>query len=102
MKIVIIGGVAGGATAAARIRRLNEQAEILIYERGEFVSFANCGLPYHLSGAIPKRESLVLKTPKEFKVVYNVDVKTLCEVVKIEPDAKRVQDKKYPDRGVIL
>ena len=64
MKILIVGGVAGGASAAARARRLDEKAEIVIYERGEYVSFANCGLPYHVGGVIPDRESLLLMTPK--------------------------------------
>ena len=66
-KIVIIGGVAGGASAAARARRVSEDAEIIILERGEFVSFANCGLPYHISGEIDSREALLLQTPESFK-----------------------------------
>ena len=66
MKTVIIGGVAGGATAAARLRRLDEKAEIIILERGEFVSFANCGLPYYIGGVITDREDLTLQTPQSF------------------------------------
>ena len=67
MKIVIVGGVAGGAAAAARARRLSESAEIVIFERGEYISFANCGLPYHVGEAIPKRGSLLVMTPERFK-----------------------------------
>ena len=63
MKVIIIGGVAGGASAAARLRRLDEYAEIILIERGEFVSFANCGLPYHISGVIKEEDDLLLQTP---------------------------------------
>jgi NADPH-dependent 2,4-dienoyl-CoA reductase/sulfur reductase-like enzyme len=66
MKTIIIGGVAGGATAAARLRRLDEKAEIIILERGEYVSFANCGLPYYIGGVITNRENLPLQTPESF------------------------------------
>ena len=67
MKIVIVGGVAGGASAAARARRLTEDERIVVIERGSDVSFANCGLPYHIGGKIPLRQSLILKTPEDFK-----------------------------------
>lgn len=67
MKIVIVGGVAGGASAAARARRLSEDVSIVVFERGSDVSFANCGLPYHIGGKIPLRQSLILKTPEDFK-----------------------------------
>jgi len=90
MKTIIIGGVAGGATAAARLRRLDEKAEIIILERGEYVSFANCGLPYYIGGAITDREDLSLQTPKSFKVRFNIDVRVLNEAVKINPDTKTV------------
>ncbi len=63
-RILIVGGVAGGASAAARARRLSEEAEIVVFERGEFVSFANCGLPYHIGGDIPNRDALLLQTPR--------------------------------------
>ena len=66
MKIVIVGGVAGGATAAARIRRLDEQAEIIIFERSGFISYANCGLPYYIGGVIEDKEDLALQTPESF------------------------------------
>ncbi len=90
MKTIIIGGVAGGATAAARLRRLDEKAEIIILERGEYVSFANCGLPYYIGGVITDREDLTLQTPESFKARFNIDVRVLNEAVKISPDIKTV------------
>ena len=90
MKTIIIGGVAGGATAAARLRRLDEKAEIIILERGEYVSFANCGLPYYIGGVITDREDLTLQTPQSFKARFHIDVRVLNEAVKINPDAKTV------------
>jgi len=90
MKTVIIGGVAGGATAAARLRRLDEKAEIIILERGEYVSFANCGLPYYIGGVITDRGDLTLLTPQSFKARFHIDVRVLNEAVKINPDAKTV------------
>ena len=90
MKTVIIGGVAGGASAAARLRRLDETAEIIILERGEFVSFANCGLPYYIGGAITKRENLTLQTPESFRARFRIDVRVLNEAVQINPEAKTV------------
>ncbi len=93
MKTIIIGGVAGGATAAARLRRLDEKAEIIILERGEYVSFANCGLPYYIGGVIQDREDLTLQTPESFKARFNIDVRVLNEAVKINPDTKTVMVK---------
>lgn len=90
MKSIIIGGVAGGATAAARLRRLDEKAEIIILERGEYVSFANCGLPYYIGGVITDRGDLTLQTPQSFKARFNIDVRVLNEAVKINPDSKTV------------
>ncbi|MBE6791403.1 MAG: CoA-disulfide reductase [Ruminococcaceae bacterium] len=90
MKTVIIGGVAGGATAAARLRRLDEKAEIIILERGEYVSFANCGLPYYIGGVITDRGDLTLQTPQSFKARFNIDVRVLNEAVKIDPETKTV------------
>ena len=90
MKTIIIGGVAGGATAAARLRRLDEKAEIIILERGEYVSFANCGLPYYIGGVITDREDLTLQTPESFKARFNIDVRVLNEAVKVSPDTKTV------------
>ncbi|MBE6806769.1 MAG: CoA-disulfide reductase [Ruminococcaceae bacterium] len=90
MKTVITGGVAGGATAAARLRRLDEKAEIIILERGEYVSFANCGLPYYIGGVITDREGLTLQTPESFKARFHIDVRVLNEAVKIDPATKTV------------
>lgn len=90
MKTIIIGGVAGGATAAARLRRLDEKAEIIILERGEYVSFANCGLPYYIGGIITDREDLTLQTPQSFKARFNIDDRVLNEAVKVSPDTKTV------------
>ncbi len=90
MKTIIIGGVAGGATAAARLRRLDEKAEIIILERGEYVSFANCGLPYYIGGVIQDREDLTLQTPQSFKARFNIEVRVLNEAVKVSPEAKTV------------
>lgn len=92
-KIVIIGGVAGGATALARLKRLNDDAEIVLFERGEYVSYANCGLPYYIGGKIVKRSSLLVQTPEVIMERFNVEVRTLSEVTKILPDAKSVQVK---------
>ena len=89
-KIVIIGGVAGGASAAARARRLSETAEIIVLERGEFVSFANCGLPYHISGEIETRDALLLQTPESFRHRFNVDVRVFNEVIAIDKHKKEV------------
>ena len=90
MKTIIIGGVAGGASAAARLRRLDEAAEIVILERGEFVSFANCGLPYYIGGAITNRDHLTLQTPESFRSRFRIDVRVCNEAVKIDPEAKTV------------
>ncbi|MDF2154509.1 FAD-dependent oxidoreductase [Vibrio sp. CAU 1672] len=89
-KIVIIGGVAGGASAAARARRLSEDAEIIMFERGPFVSFANCGLPYHIGGDIKERSKLLLQTPESFLARFNVDVRVMNEVVSIDRQEKTV------------
>ena len=90
MKILVVGGVAGGASAAARIRRLDEEAEIIIFERGEHVSYSNCALPYYLGGVVPKRESLVLMTPEAFKSRHDIEVRTGSEVISIDRAAKTV------------
>lgn len=89
-KILIVGGVAGGASAAARARRLSEDAEIIMFERGEFVSFANCGLPYHIGGDITDRSKLLLQTPDSFLARFNVDVRVMNEVVAIDRQSKSV------------
>ncbi|MBC7844985.1 MAG: CoA-disulfide reductase [Flavobacterium sp.] len=91
MKILIIGGVAGGATAAARLRRLSDENEIIIFEKGEHVSFANCGLPYHIGGVIEDRSKLLLHTPTSLKTRFNLDVRVFNEVLKIDKEAKTVE-----------
>jgi NADPH-dependent 2,4-dienoyl-CoA reductase/sulfur reductase-like enzyme/rhodanese-related sulfurtransferase len=91
MKTVIVGGVAAGASTAARLRRLDEAAEIVVLERDHYVSFANCGLPYHIGGVIPERESLLLQTPESLARSLALDVRTGQDVVRIDPDAKEVE-----------
>src|SRR5690554_334480 len=93
MKIVIIGGVAGGATAAARLRRLDEKAEIVLFEKDAYVSYANCGLPYHIGGTIEHREELFLQTPEGFKSRFEIDARVLSEVIAIDPAQKTVKVK---------
>ena len=90
-KLLIIGGVAGGATAAARARRLDEHARIIVFERGEHISFATCGLPYYIGGVILKREQLLVTTIKDFKERYNIDVRVFSEVTKIDRARKEVE-----------
>ncbi|MDN5278234.1 MAG: hypothetical protein PWR01_2199 [Clostridiales bacterium] len=90
MKILIVGGVAGGASAAARARRLNEDAEIILFERGEHISFANCGLPYHVSEVIDSRDKLLVTTPEIMNAKFNIDVRTRNEVLSIDKEKKQV------------
>jgi len=90
VKLLIVGGVAGGATAAARARRLNEHAEIILFERGEFISFANCGLPYYIGDIIKKRQNLLVTTADDFRNRYAIDVRVFCEVASIDRSAKTV------------
>lgn len=89
-KVLIVGGVAGGASAAARVRRLDESAQIIMFEKGPHVSFSNCSLPYHLSGIVPEADWLVLVDPETFKVKYNIDARVNNEVVAINRQAKSV------------
>ena len=90
MKVVIVGGVAGGATAAARIRRLDEHAQIVVFERSGFISYANCGLPYHIGGVIEDPEELTLQTPESFYERFRIQMKVHHEVVSVHPDRKTV------------
>ena len=90
MKIIIVGGVAGGMSAATRLRRLMEDAEITIFEKGPFVSFANCGLPYYVSGEIANRDSLLVQTPESLKARFNLDVRPFHEVISISPAERTV------------
>jgi len=94
MKHIIIGGVAGGATAAARIRRIDEAAEIILLEKGKYISYANCGLPYYIGGVISERERLFLQTPQSFGRRFNVDVRVENEAIAIDTATKRVTIKK--------
>ena len=93
MKVVIIGGVAGGATAAARIRRLNEQAEIVVFERSGYISYANCGLPYYIGDVITDPEDLTLQTPASFWQRFRINMKVRHEVISIQPEKKTVSVK---------
>lgn len=90
MKIIIIGGVAGGASCAARLRRLDENAEILMVERGQYVSYANCGLPYHIGGIIEKESSLLVANEETFRTQFAIDVRIRCEAIAISPQEKTV------------
>lgn len=90
MKHLIIGGVAGGATAAARIRRIAENDEIILFEKGEYISYANCGLPYYIGGVIADRDKLFVQTPEAFGRRFNIDVRVKSEVISICPDRKTV------------
>ena len=89
-KIVIIGGVAGGATAATRLRRLNETDQIILLEKGEYISFATCGLPYHVGGVIKERDNLLLQTVEGMHAQYDLDIRNFSEVTKINPETKSV------------
>lgn len=95
MKVIIVGGVAGGASCAARLRRLDEKIDILMVERGPFVSYANCGLPYYVGGSIDEESKLLVATEQMFKVIFNVDCRTNCEVVGIAPKEKTVKLKNH-------
>ena len=88
-KILIIGGVAGGASAAARIRRLDETAKIIIFEKGPHVSFSNCSLPYRLSDTVQQTEDLILMSPEKFLKQYNIEARVNSEVVKIQRNEKK-------------
>jgi len=95
MKVIIVGGVAGGASCAARLRRVDEKAEIVLVERGPYVSYANCGLPYHVGGVIEQESSLLVATEQLFRAVFAVDCRTRCEVTGISPKTKTVEIKNH-------
>jgi NADPH-dependent 2,4-dienoyl-CoA reductase/sulfur reductase-like enzyme len=90
-KVLIVGGVAGGATTAARLRRLDEKAQIIMFERGSYVSFANCGLPYYIGGTIKERENLFVMTPEKLKQRLDIDVRVQNEVISIDRNARTVE-----------
>ena len=95
MKVIIVGGVAGGASCAARLRRLDGKAEILMVERGPYVSYANCGLPYHVGGTIERESSLLVASEQTFREQFAIDVRTNCEVIGISPKEKTVELKNH-------
>ena len=90
LKVAIVGGVADGASCAARLRRLDEKADILMVERGPYISYANCGLPYHVGGVIPKESSLIVANEQMFRWNFAVNVRTNCEAITISPRQKTV------------
>jgi NADPH-dependent 2,4-dienoyl-CoA reductase/sulfur reductase-like enzyme/peroxiredoxin family protein/rhodanese-related sulfurtransferase/TusA-related sulfurtransferase len=100
-KIVIVGGVAAGASAAARLRRLDEQVEIVLLERGPYISYANCGLPYHLGQVIPERETLLVMPSERMKARFNIDVRVLSEVTAIDPAAKSLTVRTHDGQSYI-
>lgn len=91
LKVIIVGGVAGGASCAARLRRLDEQAEIIMVERGPYVSYANCGLPYYVGGVIARESTLLVATEQTFRTQFNIDVRTHCEAIRISPQHKTIE-----------
>ena len=97
MKVVIVGGVAGGASAAARLRRLDEKAEIIMLERSGYVSYANCGLPYYIGGEIKEAEKLTVQTPESLQSRFAIDVRIRQEAVRIDRKAKTVQVRRLED-----
>lgn len=100
MKIIIVGGVAGGASAAARLRRLDEGAEILLLEKGEHISYANCGLPYYIGDVIKEKERLLVQTPEAMRSRFNLDIRTLSEVLSIDRDKKQVVVRDLRDSNI--
>ena len=101
MKVIIVGGVAGGASCAARLRRLDEKAEIVMVERGPYVSYANCGLPYHMGGVIEQESSLLVASEQTFRDMFAIDVRTHCEAISISPRDKTVDLRKVQTGEVI-
>ncbi len=99
-KVIIVGGVAAGASAAARLRRMDEEAEIIVFERGEYVSFANCGLPYYAGGVIKNRNKLLVQTPESLYRRFNIDVRVMSEVLSIQPEQKTVEVRNIPEDKV--
>ena len=93
MKYIIVGAVAGGASTAARLRRMDEQAEIVIFEKGEYISYANCGLPYYIGNVIKDRNKLFVQTAASFNQRFNIDVRVMTEVTAVNADRKTVSAK---------
>lgn len=90
-KIIIVGGVAGGASTAARLRRLDENVDIIMVEKGEYISFANCGLPYYIGETIDERGKLIVQTVEEMSSKFNLDIRNLNEVISIDKENKRLK-----------
>ena len=99
-KIIIVGGVAGGASTAARLRRLDENAEIIMFEKGEYISFANCGLPYYIGEIIKEREKLIVQTVDEMSNKFNIDIRNLSEVVKIDKENNKITVKNLKNNEI--
>ena len=99
-KVLIVGGVAGGASAAARLRRIDEKAEIIMFEKESYISFANCGLPYYIGGAIKERKNLLVQTAEAMKARFNIDVRELSEVIKIDRQRKAVEVRSIKDGSI--
>ena len=99
-KVLIVGGVAGGASAAARLRRIDEKAEIIMFEKGSYISFANCGLPYYIGGALKERKNLLVQTAEAMKARFNIDVRELSEVIKIDRQRKAVGVRSIKDGSI--
>ena len=93
MKYIIVGAVAGGASTAARLRRMDEHAEIIVFEKGEYISYANCGLPYYIGDVIKDRNKLFVQTASAFNKRFNIDVRVMTEVIAINPDKKTITAK---------
>lgn len=94
-KVVIVGGVAGGASTAARLRRIDEEANIIMFEKGEYISFANCGLPYYIGGTISERDKLIVTSKESMSNKFNIDIRNFSEVIKIDRDQKIVTIKNH-------
>ena len=99
-KIIIVGGVAGGASTAARLRRLDENAEIIMFEKGEYISFANCGLPYYIGEVINEREKLIVQTVDEMSSKFKIDIRNLSEEIKIHKENNKVTVKNLKNNEV--
>lgn len=93
MRILIVGGVAGGASVAARARRLDARSEIIMFERGHHVSFSNCALPYYLSGTVKNSDALVMMSPEKFKKQYDIEARTDSEVLSVDREKKTIRVK---------
>lgn len=98
LRVVVVGGVAGGASAAARVKRLNENADVVVFEKGSDVSFSNCGLPYYLSGTVEDSEDLIMMTPTAFRKKHDIDVRVHSEVVSIDREKEDRHRAQHGDR----